>query len=69
MFSINKNRWADAQGALIASMHDTTERSLVITAALPRAQFDMLVALWCCKVWESGVANAEKVHEGIDGGE
>ncbi|OHW99964.1 hypothetical protein CSPAE12_01194 [Colletotrichum incanum] len=67
VFSINKNRWADAQGALIASMHNTTERSLVVTAALPRAQFDMLVALWCCKVWESGVANAEKVHEGIDG--
>lgn len=67
VFSINKNRWADAQGALIASMHDNTEHSLVVTAALPRAQFDMLVALWCCKVWESGVANAEKVHEGIDG--
>ncbi|KZL88343.1 toxin biosynthesis protein, partial [Colletotrichum incanum] len=51
VFSINKNRWADAQGALIASMHNTTERSLVVTAALPRAQFDMLVALWCCK-WD-----------------
>ncbi|KAF4429754.1 hypothetical protein CGGC5_v002791 [Colletotrichum fructicola Nara gc5] len=61
------SKWADAQGALIASMHDNTEHSLVVTAALPRAQFDMLVALWCCKVWESGVANAEKVHEGIDG--
>lgn len=69
MFSINKFRWVDAQGVPIASMHDTNERSLVITAALPRAQFDMLVALWCCKVWESGVVNAEKVHEGPDGGE
>ncbi|EXF73238.1 hypothetical protein CFIO01_05598 [Colletotrichum fioriniae PJ7] len=67
VFSISKNRWADSQGALIASMHDTTECSLVVTAALPRAQFDMLVALWCCKVWESGVANAGKVHEGLDG--
>ncbi|KAF6783105.1 hypothetical protein CSOJ01_15931, partial [Colletotrichum sojae] len=69
VFSINKNRWADTQGAPIASMHDTIEHGLVVTAALPRAQFDMPVALWCCKVWESGVANAEKVHEGTDGGE
>ncbi|KAK2030513.1 hypothetical protein LX32DRAFT_320720 [Colletotrichum zoysiae] len=67
VFSVNKNRWADAQGAPVASMHDAAEHSLVVTAALPRAQFDMLVALWCCKVWESGVASAEKVHEGIDG--
>ncbi|KAK7434894.1 hypothetical protein CaCOL14_012499 [Colletotrichum acutatum] len=69
VFRINRNRWEDAEGAQIASIHDTTECSLVVTAALPRAQFDMLVALWCCKVWESGVANAENVHEGIDGGD
>ncbi|TEA22611.1 hypothetical protein C8034_v002950 [Colletotrichum sidae] len=69
VFRISRNRWTDAQGALIASMNETTEKqhSLVITAALPRAQFDMLVALWCCKLWKSGVAKAEKVHEGIDG--
>lgn len=70
VFTIDKNKWADEHGTAIAVMHETPDdrHSLVITAALPRAQFDMLVALWCCKIWESGVAKAEKVHEGIDGG-
>ncbi|OLN87367.1 hypothetical protein CCHL11_09294 [Colletotrichum chlorophyti] len=69
-FTLNKNEWTDEQGTAVAVMHDATDErhSLIITAALPRAQFDMLVALWCCRLWESGVAKAKKVHEGIDGG-
>ncbi|KAF9880420.1 short-chain dehydrogenase/reductase family Oxidoreductase [Colletotrichum karsti] len=71
VFSTNGREWSDAQGNAVAVMHDdkTDKRhSLIVTAALPRGQFDMLVALWCCHVWEFGVANAPKVHEGMSGG-
>ncbi|CAI0650174.1 unnamed protein product [Colletotrichum noveboracense] len=70
VFTTDGHEWADSQGNSVAIMHDNEEKqhSLVVTATLTRAQFHMLVALWCCHVWEYGLAHAEKVHEGIDGG-
>ncbi|GKT46217.1 uncharacterized protein ColSpa_06398 [Colletotrichum spaethianum] len=72
IFATNGREWTDAQGNAVAVMHDdkTDKRrhSLIVTAALPRGQFDMLVALWCCHVWEFSVVNAPKVYEGIEGG-
>ncbi|EQB44559.1 hypothetical protein CGLO_16689 [Colletotrichum gloeosporioides Cg-14] len=69
VFTTDGHEWADAQGNSVAIMHDNEDKqhSLVVTATLTRAQFHMLVALWCCHVWEYGLAHAEKVHEGIDG--
>ncbi|KAH9226941.1 hypothetical protein K456DRAFT_1902901 [Colletotrichum gloeosporioides 23] len=69
VFTTDGHEWADSQGNSVAIMHDNEEKqhSLVVTATLTRAQFHMLVALWCCHVWEYGLAHAEKVHEGIDG--
>lgn len=67
VYANNGREWTDAQGNAVAVMHDDkTDRqhSLIVTAALPRGQFDMLVALWCCHVWEYGVANGTKMHEG-----
>ncbi|TLS23801.1 hypothetical protein PpBr36_08971 [Pyricularia pennisetigena] len=69
---VNKGlEWFNTRGESIAVMHFGTKddrlHSLVLTASLPRAQFEMLVALWCCHVWEFGVANAEKIHEGSAG--
>ncbi|KAL0936115.1 uncharacterized protein CTRU02_208330 [Colletotrichum truncatum] len=70
VFSTKGHEWTDAQGNAVAVMHDDTDKrhSLIVTAALPSAQLHMLVALWCCHVWEYGIAHAEKVHEGLDGG-
>ncbi|TLD20612.1 hypothetical protein PspLS_08433 [Pyricularia sp. CBS 133598] len=62
--------WKDAQNKTIALMHDDKDdkkHSLIVTAAMPRSQFDILVALWCCHIWEFGVAHAEKIHEGVNG--
>ncbi|KFA80668.1 hypothetical protein S40288_10641 [Stachybotrys chartarum IBT 40288] len=66
VYANNGREWTDAQGNAVAVMHDDkTDRqhSLIVTAALPRGQFDMLVALWCCHVWEYGVANGTTLHE------
>ncbi|TLD14080.1 uncharacterized protein PgNI_03107 [Pyricularia grisea] len=62
--------WKDAQNKTIALVHDDKDdkqHSLIVTAAMTRAQFDILVALWCCHIWEFGVAHAEKIHEGVNG--
>ncbi|KZL68177.1 hypothetical protein CI238_08870, partial [Colletotrichum incanum] len=70
IFGTNGREWTDAQGNAVAVMHDDKaerQHSLIVTAALPRGQFDMLVALWCCHVWEFSVNNAAKVHEGMNG--
>ncbi|GJD04027.1 hypothetical protein ColKHC_12852 [Colletotrichum higginsianum] len=70
VFATDGREWTDARGGAVAVMHDDKagrRHSLIVTAALPRGQFDMLVALWCCHVWEFGVANAPKVFEGMDG--
>ncbi|KAF6802571.1 hypothetical protein CSOJ01_11486 [Colletotrichum sojae] len=70
VFSLGRNRWVDGQGVPVASMHEAADgqHSLVVTVALPRAQLDLLVALWCCKVWESEVAKGRTMNKGIDKG-
>ncbi|GJC89052.1 hypothetical protein ColLi_11890 [Colletotrichum liriopes] len=71
IFATNGREWTDAQGNAVAVMHDDKadkRHSLIVTTAMPRGQFDMLVALWCCHIWEFSVTNAPKVHEGINGG-
>ncbi|KAL8387176.1 hypothetical protein RB595_010103 [Gaeumannomyces hyphopodioides] len=70
VFAISGAEWAGPGGGVVAVTHDDkedTRHSLVVTTALPRAQFEMLVALWCCHVWEFVTANAPKTHEGMDG--
>ncbi|EJT70688.1 hypothetical protein GGTG_11711 [Gaeumannomyces tritici R3-111a-1] len=57
-------------GGVVAKTRDDkgdTRHTLDVTAAMPRGQFEMLVALWCCHVWEFVTTNAPKTHEGMDG--
>lgn len=69
-FTFSRNAWTDAQGGPVASVHDDADgrHGLVVTAALPRAELDTLVALWCCKVWAAEVARSRPVRRGLDKG-
>ncbi|KLU83131.1 hypothetical protein MAPG_02196 [Magnaporthiopsis poae ATCC 64411] len=71
LFANNGRKWTTCpQGEVVALMPDDKDASrhtLTVTVAMPRAQFEMLVALWCCHVWEFAVARAPKIHEGMDG--
>ncbi|KAI6381647.1 hypothetical protein MCOR25_001117 [Pyricularia grisea] len=71
IFTFKGPEWVDNQGKSVAVMYygdkEDKVHSLVLTASLTRAQFEILVALWCCHVWEFSVANAEKIHEGSAG--
>lgn len=71
VFANNGRAWTTCpQGEVVALMHDDKDDSrhtLTVTVAMPRAQFEMLVALWCLHVWEFAVAHAPKIHEGMDG--
>lgn len=71
IFTLKGLEWVSAAGNSVAVMYDGNKEdkahSLVVTASLPRAQFEILVALWCCHVWEFSVTNAEKIHEGSAG--
>lgn len=48
--------WADAQGSVVAEeVAEDDEQSgpkLQVKVAMPRESLDMLVALWCCHVWQ-----------------
>ncbi|TLD28749.1 hypothetical protein PspLS_04162 [Pyricularia sp. CBS 133598] len=71
IFTSKGLEWLNAEGESVAVMYDGNkedkDHSLVVTASLPRTQFEILVALWCCHVWEFSVANSEKIHEGSAG--
>ncbi|CAK7201596.1 hypothetical protein SEUCBS139899_004304 [Sporothrix eucalyptigena] len=53
--------WTDKNGAEVAKMFETAEAGatttprLVVTVPMQRDQRDVLVALWCCYVWEQAV--------------
>ncbi|RWA04223.1 hypothetical protein EKO27_g10886, partial [Xylaria grammica] len=60
--------WAGKDGNAVAveDEGDDTHR-LIVTAALPRATVDALVALWCCRLWEYSAEHTEDVEQGMDG--
>ncbi|KAI4859294.1 hypothetical protein F4820DRAFT_467160 [Hypoxylon rubiginosum] len=62
--------WAGRDGGAVAVEDDGegTHR-LIVTAPLLRETLDALVALWCCRLWESSAERAEDLPQGMDGGE
>ncbi|KAI0421945.1 hypothetical protein F5X98DRAFT_226657 [Xylaria grammica] len=60
--------WAGKDGNAVAveDEGDDTHR-LIVTAVLPRATVDALVALWCCRLWEYSAEHTEDVEQGMDG--
>lgn len=61
-------QWTDADGNAVA-IEDEGEgqHRLIVTAALHRDTVDVLVALWCCRLWQHSADNQEPVHEGMAG--
>jgi hypothetical protein len=61
--------WVDGYGTAVA-VEDVGEgqHRLIVTASLRRDSMDMLVALWCCRVWHYSVEHSERVHQGLEGG-
>ncbi|OAA54307.1 hypothetical protein SPI_08926 [Niveomyces insectorum RCEF 264] len=43
------------------------QQRLVVTATLRRTQLDALVALWCCRIWETSAELEPRLHEGMEG--
>lgn len=62
--------WTDGDGKPVA-VEDRRDgqHKLVITKALPRDTVDVLVALWCGRVWQYSDENTKPVDEGLEGGE
>src|SRR3569833_499266 len=45
------------------------QHRLIITAEMSRKMVDVLVALWCCRIWQYSADHSERIHEGMEGGE
>ncbi|OAA63018.1 hypothetical protein ISF_04894 [Cordyceps fumosorosea ARSEF 2679] len=45
------------------------EHRLRTTTGMERSLMDVLVAMWCCRIWEESAAAQPPVHEGLDKGE
>lgn len=74
MFEIkyNKDRyeWMDRGGKAVAIEDELdNQHRLIITASLPRQVVDVLVAMWCCRMWEYSAEHTKRVEEGMEGGE
>ncbi|KAK3935256.1 hypothetical protein QBC46DRAFT_54906 [Diplogelasinospora grovesii] len=58
--------WADAVGKPIAvqEVEGEDQHRLVVTVTLQRELMDALIALWCCRVWQSSFERAARVYQG-----
>jgi hypothetical protein len=64
-----KNEWTDGDGSAVAVEDDGEEQHrLIITASLHRDYIDVLVALWCCRIWQYSDDHTERVKDGMEGG-
>lgn len=66
----NKNRyaWLDGGGEAVAFEDEQDDQHrLIVTVCLPRQTMDVLVALWCCRMWQYSADHTERIHEGMEG--
>ncbi|KAF2746595.1 hypothetical protein M011DRAFT_468301 [Sporormia fimetaria CBS 119925] len=62
--------WMDGNGRVVAVEERSEEKEyrFVMMVELERGIVDVLVALWCARVWQGADEGREKVGEGIDEG-
>jgi hypothetical protein len=64
-----KNEWTDGEGKAVAVEDDGDDQHrLIITTSLHRDSIDVLVALWCCRIWQYSDEHTERLKEGMEGG-
>lgn len=57
--------WLDGNGHSVAVEHMVEGRpNLLVTAELQRDILDVLVGLWCCRLWQQSADNTEPVNGG-----
>src|SRR3569833_30851 len=62
--------WTDGEGKAVALEDEGEDQHrLIITAEMSRKMVDVLVALWCCRIWQYSADHSERIHEGMEGGE
>jgi hypothetical protein len=62
-----KNKWTDGDGSAVAVEDDGEDQHrLIITASLHLDYIDVLVALWCCRIWQYSDEHTERLHEGME---
>ncbi|KUI68349.1 hypothetical protein VM1G_04594 [Cytospora mali] len=67
-YSKNRYEWVDAKGKAIAVKSDRGDKNrLIVMASLPQQTMDVLVALWCCCMWQYSADHTEPIHEGMEG--
>ncbi|KAJ6783521.1 hypothetical protein PWT90_02052 [Aphanocladium album] len=64
--------WADTQGNTVAEEvlleEEQSEPKLQVKVAMQRNSFDLLVALWCCHVWQQSADGQDRVQSRLDSG-
>lgn len=73
LFQIRKKNdryeWTDGDDNSIAVEDEGEDQHrLIISASLQRKNMDLLVALWCCRLWQYSAEHKEHIPTGIEGG-
>ncbi|ATY58740.1 hypothetical protein A9K55_002601 [Cordyceps militaris] len=61
--------WADARGNVVAEeipQEDGSASKLQVKSSLQRDSFEMLVALWCCHVWQQSAEGQPRVQTRLE---
>lgn len=59
--SEHRSHWVSVESEDVLAIEDAADnqKRLIFMKPMPRKEVDALVALWCCRIWQSAAARAE----------